>query len=209
MSAFTYRHVSMRRLFGTGSRRSDWKPVHMARIRCGERKSLSSTRRLATFAPFSFCWGTQRWTVQSGILALNLRMPWPLLKLLKSNISGPPTRSALTGHSTCRHDAAVAAHFSVIRYDSNISTQANSQNANDTVFRCQRTNGSYLRIASVAKRKRQNRIQANHFGQFETGALVLIHVDAARTYGFQTKFSTKLVANLLLGSGPIDFRFAA
>ncbi len=46
---------------------SDWKVVHMAHIQCDARKSLRSTKKLATFALSSFFWGTQRWTARSGI----------------------------------------------------------------------------------------------------------------------------------------------
>lgn len=72
--------------------------MRMARIRCGARRSLRSTRRLATFAPLGFSWH-QRWTARLGILVLSLRMPWPLLKPLKSNISGPRARATLSRHT--------------------------------------------------------------------------------------------------------------
>lgn len=38
MNACTSRHANMRGSSGIGSRRSDWRRAHMARIRCGEQK---------------------------------------------------------------------------------------------------------------------------------------------------------------------------
>ena len=87
----------------------------VVRTPCAAPRSLRSTRKLATCAPFNCYWATRRWIARFDTSASSWKTLWRSRKLLKSSRYGPATWPALSCRSSMVFDAALWPAVAVIR----------------------------------------------------------------------------------------------